>query len=171
MRCDRTIRSAFTAAFRAAALALLWLPLPLLAAVTVTHGDPDRFTDAGDRNNDPYKVVATLAGHLQELGNRYLPAGIDLRIEIHDVDLAGRPRMNLPTEIRVVRGRADPPCIDLSYTLQRGADVAPAKRERICDVNYVRFGETGDASHDPLFFEKRMLDEWFRARFAGGAKP
>src|SRR5262245_49141474 len=96
---------------------LLALAIPCDAAVTVTYGDPDRFTDAGDRNTDPVKVMKDLGQFLQGLGARYLAPGTDLKIEIFDVDRAGRPRGNLSTEIRIMSGRADAPCIDLAYTL------------------------------------------------------
>ncbi len=93
------------------AAAIMFMALPLHAAVTVSYGDPDRFTDAGDTNSDPRKVVLTLERHLQELGDRYLPPQSNLKIEVLDLDRAGRPRMNLPTEIRIVNGKVDMPCI------------------------------------------------------------
>jgi hypothetical protein len=136
------------------------------AAVSVTYGDPDRFTDAGDRNNDPVKVAQELAGHLQKLGERYLPPGQDLKIEILDLDRAGRPAMNLPTEIRIMSGKADFPCIDLRYTLEVDGKAAQSNRERVCDNDYLRPLGTRSDEHDPLVYEKRMLDEWFRKRFA-----
>ena len=135
------------------------------AAVSVTYGDPDRFTDAGDRNNDPVKVAQELARHLQGLGERYLPPGQDLKIEILDLDRAGRPRMNLPTEIRVVSGKGDMPCIDLRYTLGSPGQAVKSERERVCDPEFLRRLEPKYSEHDPLVYEKRMLEEWFRKRF------
>jgi hypothetical protein len=141
--------------------------LPASAAVTVTYGNPDRFTDAGDRNNDPVKVMAALERHLKTLGERYLAPGEDVKIEVLDVDLAGRPRMNLPTEIRVVNGKVDMPCIDLRYSLGSGAP----RHERVCDPEFLRPLPVGYFGNDPLVYEKRMLDEWFQARFAKGRAP
>ena len=135
------------------------------AAVIVTHGDPDRFTDAGDRSNDPVKVMQAIETHLRKLGDRILAPGTNLRIEVLDVDLAGRPRMNMPTEIRVMNGKTDRPCIELRYSLEKdGARSAP-QHERVCDSDYLRPGAR-DSANDPLVYEKRMLEEWFRARFA-----
>ena len=155
--------------FLVAALpALALVAMPLSAAVTVTHADPDRFTDAGDRNSDPVKIMQAVAHHLERLGDRYLPANAVLKIEVLDLDRAGRPRMNLPTEIRIVRGKADIPCIDLAYSLEMDGKVAQSKRERVCDNDYLRpLGPRGDA-HDPLVYEKRMLETWFQERFAKG---
>jgi hypothetical protein len=145
--------------------------LPASAAVTVTYSNPDAFTDVGDRNNDPVKVMAALERHLKELGERYLPPGEDLRIEILDVDRAGRPKMNLPTELRVVNGKGDMPCIVLSYTLVSGGATGTPKRERLCDPEFLRPLPVGYSENDPLVYEKRMLDEWFKARFAKGRAP
>jgi hypothetical protein len=145
------------------------LSLPVHAAVTVTSAvDPDKFSDAGDRNNDPRKVMQALADHLKELGNKYLPPGTNLAIEVFDVDRAGRPRMNLPTEIRVVSGKGDIPCIDLKYTLETGGKATQSNRERVCDTDFLRALGPRYDEHDPLVYETRMLDEWFRKRFAKG---
>ena len=135
-----------------------------LGAVAVTYGDPDRFTDAGDRSNDPVKVAHSLADHLRRLGER-LPPGTDVKIEILDVDRAGRPRLNLPTEIRVMTGKADPPCIELRYEITTQGAAAPAQRERVCDLDYLRRLAPHYFQNDPLVYEKRMLDEWFAKRF------
>ena len=146
-------------------LTALFAVTPLFAAVTVTYGDADKFTDAGDRNTDPRKVMQVLENHLKALGQK-LP-GKDLKIEIFDLDRAGRPRMNLPTEIRVVSGKGDMPCIDLAYSL----GTAPAVRERVCDPEFTRPLEFRYNEHDPLVYEKRMLDQWFERRFVKGEAP
>jgi hypothetical protein len=153
------------------AAVIAFMALPLRAAVTVSYGDPALFTDAGDGNNDPDKVMLSLARHLERLGDRYLPAQSNLKIEVLDLDRAGRPRMNLPTEIRIVSGRGDMPCIDLNYTLDAGNKASPPRRERVCDPDYLRSLEPQYSEHDPLVYEKRMLEQWFRARFAGTAAP
>ena len=162
MRSRRVLLSAAAAAF---------IALPLHAAVTVSYGDPDLFTDAGDRNSDPRKVMLTLERYFKELGDRYLPAQSNLKIEVLDLDRAGRPYMNLPTEIRIITGRADMPCIVLNYTLETDNKVLPSRRERICDPDYLRLLEPQYDEHDPLVYEKRMLEQWFRQRFAKTIPP
>ena len=147
------------------AAAIAFIALPLHAAVTVSYGDPDRFTDAGDRNNDPRKIMLTIERYLRQLGERYLPPQSNLKIEVLDLDRAGRPRMNLPTEIRIVSGKADMPCIELNYTLEADNRVLQSRRERVCDPDYLRSLEPQYSEHDPLVYEKRMLEEWFRERF------
>ena len=149
------------------AAAIMFMALPLHAAVTVSYGDPDRFTDAGDSNNDPRQIMLTLERHLKELGDRYLPPQSNLKIEVLDLDRAGRPRMNLPTEIRIVNGKVDMPCIELNYTLEVDSKVAQSRRERVCDPDFLRPMDSSKYSeHDPLVYEKRMLEQWFRKRFA-----
>jgi hypothetical protein len=153
------------------AAAIAFIALPLHAAVTVSYGDPDRFTDAGDRNNDPRKIMLTLERYLKQLGDRYLPPQSNLKIEVLDLDRAGRPRMNLPTEIRIVTGKADMPCIDIDYTLEVDGRLSPSRHERICDPDYLRTLEPQYSEHDPLVYEKRMLEQWFRERFTKGVPP
>ena len=141
------------------------------AAVTVTYGDPDRFTDAADRNSDPRDVAVALSEHFQALGARYLPPGDDLRIRILDVDRAGSPRLNLPTELRVMRGNSDFPCIEVAFDRTSSGRAVQSNRELVCDRNYFasfRRAELRYSPNDPLIYEKVMLDDWFRSRF--GAK-
>jgi Protein of unknown function (DUF3016) len=145
--------------------------MPLAAAVTVAYGDPDRFTDAGDRNTDPRNVMLELAKQLKTLGERSLPAGTNLRIEVLDLDRAGRPRGNLPGELRIMNGKGDRPCIDLTYSLESGGKARPPVREMVCDNDYLRPLEFRYDVHDPLAYEKRMLDEWFQRRFVKNEPP
>jgi hypothetical protein len=147
------------------------LAAPLHAEVTVTYGDPDRFTDAGDRNTDPRIVMQALERRMKELGAHGLPAGASLRIEVLDLDRAGRPRGNLPTEIRIMNGKGDMPCIDLRFSLEIGGESKPWMRERVCDFDYLRPLPFKYDEHDPLAYEKRMLDEWFQRRFVKGEPP
>jgi hypothetical protein len=150
--------------------AIALVALPLHAAVTVSYGDPDLFTDAGDRNSDPRKVMLELEQHFKKLGDRYLPPQSNLKIRVLDLDRAGRPYMNLPSEIRIITGRGDMPCIELDYTLEGADKVQQSRRERVCDPDYLRpLGPQYD-EHDPLVYEKRMLDQWFRARFVNESR-
>ena len=164
-------RRSIAAAVRRVTAALMLVALPLQAAVTVSYGDPDRFTDAGDRNNDPRDVMRSLEQHLKALGDRYLPSESTLKIQVLDLDRAGHTVRNLPTEIRIISGRADMPCIDLSYTLETAGKAPLSRSERVCDPDYLRPLEFQSDSHDPLVYEKRMLDQWFRNRFAKAAPP
>jgi hypothetical protein len=153
-------------AIRILSCAVFVLSLPASAAVTVTYGDPDRFTDVSDRNSDPRKIMKVLADYLQRLGDKNLPKGTDVKIEVLDLDRAGRPYRDMPTELRVVNGKNDMPCIDLKYTVETGGQVTKSERERVCDPDFLRPLSFKNTQNDPLGYEKRMLEEWFKARFA-----
>jgi hypothetical protein len=145
--------------------------LPAAAAVNVRYGNPDHFSDAGDRNNDPVKLMKNFAEFMKGLG-KYLPPGTDVDIEVLDLDRAGRTRMNLPTEMRVMNGKADPPCMDLRYSVKRDGHAGEPRKERLCDTDYLRPLGPRDSQHDALVYEKRMFEEWFRQRFAApGGEP
>ena len=45
------------------------------------------------------------------------------------------------------------------------------RRERVCDPDYLRPLEAQYDAHDQLVYEKRMLDQWFQARFANNPPP
>jgi hypothetical protein len=142
-------------------------PMAPYAAVSVRSEDPDRFTDIADRNTDPRNAMEDIAQHLQALGQRFLAADADLTIRVLDVNRAGLPQRSLPTELRIVNG-GDLPCIDLEWSLKTGAGASLLRRERVCDPEFLRPVRMGYSEHDPLVYEKRMLEEWFRARFVPG---
>jgi hypothetical protein len=153
------------AAARCGLIAMAFVALPVRAAVTVSYGDPDHFTDAGDRNSDPRQVMQSLEQHFKKLGDRYLPPQTNLKIQVLDLDRAGRPYMNLPTEIRIITGQADMPCIELAYTLEAANKEPQSGHDRVCDPGYLRTLEPQYDEHDPLVYEKRMLEVWFRKKF------
>ena len=134
-------------------------PASLLAGVTVTHADPNKFTDVEDKNSTPDEVMRDLKTHLEQLGGRHLDASTNLNVEVFDIDRAGRPRMGR-NDIRIMTGRSDFPCIDLAAGLAGETQ----KRERVCDLDYLRSLPPPYNSGESLVFEKRMLDEWLRKR-------
>lgn len=135
-------------------------------AVEVSFIEPDRFADVGATPWEREARLKDLTAHLQALGRRLLPADQTLKIEVLDVDLAGEPRPSARSgrDLRIIRGGADWPRIQLRYTL--GADGRPARsgEDRVADLNYTQ-GPVGSRSSEPLFYEKRMLDQWFETRF------
>jgi hypothetical protein len=127
------------------------------AGVTVTHSDPAKFTDIEDKNSEPERTMREFKTHLEYLGERYTP-GKNVNIEVFDIDRAGRPRLR--HDIRVMTGRSDFPCIDLASALDGGT----MKRERVCDMDYLRSLPPPYNAGEALVFEKRMLDDWYRRR-------
>ena len=89
--------------------------------------------------------------------------GDRLAIEVLDVDLAGEVRFPPRGEVRVLRGAADWPRIRLRYTLDDASGRSAAAEETVSDPDYLR---NPLRSYSSLGYEKRMLEEWFRKRFA-----
>ena len=91
------------------------------------------------------------------------------KVEVLDVDLAGstRPSRRGGFDLRVVRGKGDWPRISLRYTLEEDGKPVRSGEEAVEDMDYTH-GLVGYRKSVPLYYEKRMLDKWFRARFAEG---
>ena len=136
---------------------------PAVAKVTVTFPDPSHYTDTRDRQYRTEDVMKLLEDVFASIGKKRLPEGTDLSVEIVDVDLAGRPRGNMPTEIRIMKA-IDRPCIDLKYSLTSDGKVLQSGKDQICDSDYLRTLGPGFFESEPLVFEKRMLDEWLEGR-------
>src|SRR5256885_15524960 len=87
---------------------LMLLALPAQAMVKVSFVDAQRYADTG-RFTEPETALYVIEEHLKTLGDRYLPPDQVLKIDVLDVDLAGRRDFlrGRPPEVRVLRGRAD----------------------------------------------------------------
>lgn len=138
------------------------LSMSAWAGVDIAFVQPERYTDAGFGAVETQRTTAEIAGHLEKLGKRYLQPEQNLRIEVLDIDLAGRVRAGSPGDLRVMRGGADWPRIRLRYTLESPGQAPRSGEEAISDQDYLR---KLPASSESLAHEKRMLDEWFRDRF------
>lgn len=141
------------------------------AKVEVHFDHPERFRDArldsrGYERGADTQVIEALTEHLQKLAQRYLPADQQLRIDIRNIDLAGRyePWSSQAYDVRFMR-EITWPTIDLSYTLSQPGRPDQQAEERVSDKMYLsRPGR--QASSDRLYAEKTMLADWFRQRFA-----
>ena len=141
-----------------------------LAAVTVSHSEAGRYSDAGDRGQEN-RTVDEIKRHLELLGERYLLPSQNLKIEIVDIDLAGRLRFSARRgeEIRVLDGGADWPSMKLRYTLESDGKVIDSREETVSDMSYLL--KPAPSGSGALYYEKRMLDDWFRQRFVEGRRP
>ena len=152
----------------AAALAAV----PSYATTVVTFvGDPDTYTDVANERWEIKSTLDTLGAHMQRLGDRYVAPDDTLRIEVLDVDLAGWARWGGrgPDKVRVARGGADWPSMKVRYTLESHGRTR-TKEETISDPAYMNHGSSVRASSEPLYREKRMLDDWFRSTFSERAR-
>jgi hypothetical protein len=115
------------------------------------------------------RVEQGLQEHLQRLGERYLASDRHVRIEVLEIDLAGRDNTLLRhPEVRVLRGSADWPGLKLRYSFSDPRGVRTQQIERISDLDYLERINPYRLT-DPLRYEKRMLDEWFITRFGPGS--
>jgi hypothetical protein len=151
-----------------------WVAAALLAAagaasadVTVNYVKPDDFIDMPRSPQDREQVLRDLSRHFASLGKE-LPAGQDLKVTITDVDLAGwlEPRRWAMDDIRIMRGGADWPRIDLSYTLEQNGQVIRSGKDTLQNMNYQQRISKYTAS-DPLRYEKQMIDDWFHKAVTG----
>ncbi|MDB5874437.1 MAG: hypothetical protein JWQ07_3879 [Ramlibacter sp.] len=135
--------------------------------VDVSFVNAAGFSDAGNTTADEQANLKALATHLQALGQRLLPASQLLKVEVLDVDLAGTVRTSARngSALRTVRGNADFPRMHLRYTLEADGKTLRNGDERLSDLNYAR-GIPKSRDSESLYYEKRMLDAWFKERFA-----
>jgi hypothetical protein len=143
------------------------------AAVTVTFSHPENYRDLPFATADRERVLKDLGEYFASLG-KDLPAGQDLRVEVTDLDMAGRihPNFRGVQDLRILRGGADWPHMALRYSLESNGRVIAGGEEHLSDMTYLdRINRYSDG--DTLRYEKRMIDDWFKNKFVprkqGGA--
>ncbi len=146
-----------------AATLAITAPRTAAAAVSVTFTKSDQYIDVPFAPWEREATLKTLKQHFEKLGTK-LPAGQDLKIEVLEVDLAGRmepSRMSSSTEIRVLRGGADWPTIELRYAVEADGKMIKQGVARVTDLNYLGHMNRYPTS-ESLRYEKAMLDDWFK---------
>ena len=131
------------------------------AGVTVNYIESDKFADLPFTPWEREQVLKDLSEYFTKLGAQ-LPEGQDLTIDVLDVDLAGReyPNFRSGRELRILKGTADWPIINLRYSLTQNGQVLKGGDARLADMNYMqRINRMSDS--DSLRAEKRMIDDWF----------
>jgi hypothetical protein len=160
-----------TACTSIALLALFTVPLATAEpSVEVVFTNPEKFSDASldspgyERGADPY-VMKELRSYIQKLGERYLPPGQQLQIEIRNIDLAGHYEPWRPNayEVRFMRDITWP-SIDLHYVLRQNGQIVSQADARVIDQFYLQRPGRANRS-DRLYSEKAMLSDWFRRQF------
>ena len=131
------------------------------AAVTVTFPKSESYIDMPFSASDKDRVIKELQSHFDKLGAK-LPPGQDLTVEVLDIDLAGRiePQFRFGNDVRILKGRADWPVIQLRYRIESQGKVLRSGDARVDDKSYLdRFNRY--SANESLRYEKRMLDDWF----------
>jgi len=150
----------------AAIVVVLAAPAPraaqAAASVQVSFSGSASYSDADRRDASAFEAIRA---HLQRLGARYLGPRDALTVTVLDLDLAGFDMSGFgPSNLRVLNG-VTPPRIKLRYRLTRGRKVVAAGRETLSNAFYMN--QPGAASSlDTFKYEKALLDDWFRERFA-----
>ncbi|MGJ7916076.1 DUF3016 domain-containing protein [Massilia sp. LXY-6] len=132
------------------------------AAVTVNYVQPDKFSDLPFTPWEREDTLKQLTEHFMWLGSS-LPPGQDLRIEVLDIDLAGRAVPNARTgrDLRILRGQADWPRMELRYSLEQNGQVIKSGEAQLSDMTYLDH-RTRYFDSEPLRYEKQMIDDWFQ---------
>ena len=135
-------------------------PAQAAGTVEVRWLAPETFSDVGRNAVDRERTLASLEALIQHLGAQ-LPDGQTLTLKVSDVDLAGEMVPGRLNDIRVLRGRADWPRMDLHFTLRAGATVLKAGDAQLADMGYMQ----GPPASGGYVFEQRMIERWFKSEF------
>lgn len=157
----------------ALALSLLVQPAWAVSNLSVVFVDPEKYSDASYSSSfssatDRADVQQEIEAHLGRLSERYLAPRDSLKIEVLDIDLAGRIEpLRARTgggDMRVVRDISWPR-MTLVYTLTRAQQFTARREEVLSDPNFLT-SFNRYSSGDRLRYEKAMLDRWFKESFS-----
>lgn len=130
------------------------------AEVVVNYVQSERFSDLPMDPRERARVLNELTEHFSKLGAQ-LPPGQILRIDVDNIDLAGR---TVPTngtrERRTVGNAVDWPRINLEFELESKGQIVRSGKVELRDMAFMdRANRYYDG--DALRFEKPMINEWF----------
>jgi hypothetical protein len=147
--------------------AVVLAAVPSYATVDVAFVNPEKFADASNQRWEMQGTLDAIAQHMKRTGDRYIAPNETLKIEVLDLDLAGWARFagRAPNDSRVVRGGADFPTMKLRYTLQSPQGAKSGEAD-LSDMTYQNHGLATRGASEPYYYEKRMIDDWFRSTFA-----
>jgi hypothetical protein len=131
------------------------------ADVSVNYIEPERFSDLPFTPWDRESVLKDLTAHFAKLGAQ-LPPGQNLRIDVKDIDLAGREYPGRGSrDLRVIKSNGvDWPRIDLHYTIESNGQVLRSGDAQLRDMAFMdHIGSYTDG--DNLRYERKMIDDWF----------
>ena len=146
-------------------------PMTAMAGVDVTFTAPEKFTDASPRGNknarETQRAMDQLSQYMTKQATRYLKPGQDLKIEVLDIDLAGRVEWwrTIFYDVRLMRD-IDSPAIKLRYSLSENGTTLASGEEWMRDLGYLMGINVTLGSQDSLKYEKAMIGTWMRNRLA-----
>lgn len=138
-------------------------------SVAVSFIEPARYSDVRDAQGRSDANLGAVRAVLEASAAPHVGNGQTLRIEVLDVDLAGEVRRGGSVQsLRVLRGSADWPRIELRYVLETPGQAPTAGRATVQDMTYLQ-RPSALRSVAELPNERRMLDDWFREVFRASA--
>ena len=128
---------------------------------------PDNYTDirAGNTNRKQFKqqVFKAFEQHFAKLASK-LPEGQQLKIDIHNIDLAGDVNAGGIDRLRIVKEIYFPK-MKFSYRVLAADDSEITAGEAdLKDMNFMS-GAHLKYKHDTFGYEIKMLDHWFKETF------
>jgi len=154
----------------AALLGMVCVAAQATGRAEVSYAAQDRLTDAGFSVHEVLRTQRLLTAHLERLAQA-LPDGQVLKIEVRDIDLAGEPDTLVFDRVRVLGRVPDSPRLDLRFELRAdGGDLLRQGDVVLTDMAYLQRG-IGVRRSQPLAYERRLLDDWFRHELAPAAQP
>ncbi len=152
--------------FASLALAAFAAGAQAAGTVQVQFVQPEKFADIRDQAFSRERNLEMVKRLLERAAAPYVADGQTLKIDVLDIDLAGEPKPDARVnDVRVLRGKADWPRIDLRYTLESPGQPARSGQGSVKDMAYLQRGVGGLPVDEPLRYERRMMDEWFKAEF------
>jgi len=166
--------AARAAGWRGALIGAALLALGASAQATgraeVSYAPQERLTDAGSTVHEILRTQHLLTSHLEKLA-KSLPDGQVLKVEVRDIDLAGELETLVPDRVRVLGRVPDSPRLDLRFELLAGGGSVLRRGDVVLtDMDYLRRG-VSVRRDQPLAYERRLLDDWFRNAVAPGIAP
>jgi hypothetical protein len=153
----------------AATAAALSLTAQAAGMVQVNFVNPDRFSDVRDSSKRSDRNLELVKQHITEAALPYLADGQVLKVDVLDVDLAGEIRYGArANDVRVLKGGADWPRIKMRYAVEAGGKTVKSGEATVQDMAYLQRAIGAPGSQDALRYERRMLDDWFKANFGKG---
>lgn len=139
------------------------------AAADVAFTNAETYVDATfewpKSQKNKLQVQDALRKMFSDLADRYLAPGQTLKVNITQIDLAGRiePAMSLAQDIRIMQS-VTWPRLRFTYEVSENGAVVSSGDADLADLNYLngfnRFGS------DRLRYERQMVADWFRKTLA-----
>lgn len=137
----------------------------------VTWGDVDEFHDvraaADERPGYQDRIVNELTAHFQELATK-LPEGYIWKVAVTDLDLAGRLDFaevgNRNKQVRTIDDIEYPRINFESELIDAKGNVVEQRSVELKDMRFLdKVSRASRSYNERLFFEKKMIRDWFRS--------